>query len=544
MEILNLSIPSTNRFATDYINQESYMNQFFHYKYHDSSANLERLKELQSRNFQREELANYIQDFMERFPSSDAVKNSISKLRQENSVVVIGGQQAGILTGPLYTIHKIISIVVFAREKERELGIPVVPVFWIAGEDHDFLEINHVYVSNNQKIEKWSFPGRVIEKKMASDITLNKEICLKWIESILETFGETNYTNSLLEFLEEALKHSKTFVDFFAYMVMALFKETGLLLVDSGDRKLRHLEKEIFVRQIKGSSDITQSVIQQQEEIKKYGFIPAIELSSQAANLFYYDHLLQERILLEYDSKAGMFYGKNGTLSFSEEDLIQIALENPENLSNNVVTRPLTQEWLFPTLAFIGGPGEIAYWGELKTVFERFEIKMPPIVPRLNMTLLERSIETDLNDLGIDIKEVLSTGVHKQKESFLSTIKDEKIEALFLQTKTQLIDQYKLIENETKLHHKGLIPLLHKNQSFVLKHIEFMQQKFEESERLKHEITLRKYDRVETALKPNGLPQERIWNVLYYLNKYGFHFIDDLLNLSYQFDGTHKLIKI
>ncbi|MDE3838418.1 bacillithiol biosynthesis cysteine-adding enzyme BshC [Bacillus methanolicus] len=544
MEILNLTIPSANRFATDYINQESYMNNFFHYKFNDPFDYTKRLKELQIRNFQREELANYIEAFMERYPSSDAVKRSVEKLRQKNSAVVIGGQQAGILTGPLYTIHKIISIVAFAREKERELGIPVVPVFWIAGEDHDFLEINHVYVSSNQKIEKWSFPERVIEKKMASDIPLNKEICLKWIESIIETYGETIYTNSLLEFLEQSLKHSKTFVDFFAYMIMALFKETGLLLVDSGDRKIRNLEKEIFVRQIKGCIDITQSVLNQQDEIKKQGLKPAIELTSQTANLFYYDPSLQERILLEYNSKEGKFLGKNGAVSFSEEELIHIALTNPEYLSNNVVTRPLTQEWLFPTLAFIGGPGEIAYWAELKTVFERFEIKMPPIVPRLNITLLERSIETDLNDLGIDIKEVLSTGVQRQKELFLADIKDETIESLFLQTKKQLIDQYELIEEHAKHHNKGLIPLLNKNRSFVLKQINFMQRKFEETERLKHEIILRKFDRIETSLKPNGLPQERIWNILYFLNRYGFHLLDELLNLPYQFDGTHKLIKI
>lgn len=165
MEILNLTIPSANRFATDYINQESYMNNFFHYKYKDPSDFTKRLEELQIRNFPREELANYIENFMEQYPSSDAVKRSIEKLRQENSVVVLGGQQAGILTGPLYTIYKIISIVVLAREKEREFGIPVVPVFWIAGEDHDFLEINHVYISSNKKIEKWSFPERVIEKR-------------------------------------------------------------------------------------------------------------------------------------------------------------------------------------------------------------------------------------------------------------------------------------------------------------------------------------------------------------------------------------------
>ena len=88
---------------------------------------------------------------MERFPSSEAVKNSLAKLKQANSVVVIGGQQAGILTGPLYSIHKVISIIKLAEQKERQLGIPVIPVFWIAGEDHDFHEVNHVFMPVEQR---------------------------------------------------------------------------------------------------------------------------------------------------------------------------------------------------------------------------------------------------------------------------------------------------------------------------------------------------------------------------------------------------------
>ena len=122
-----------------------------------------------------------------------------------------------------------------------------------------------------------------------------------------------------------------------------------------------------------------------------------IEMEDDAVNLFYYIKDKKDRCLLK--KHEGQYSGKNGELNFRKEQLLQIAKETPEQLSNNVVTRPLMQELLFPVLAFISGPGEISYWAELKRVFDVFEIKMPPIVPRLNITFVERGIETDLQEL-------------------------------------------------------------------------------------------------------------------------------------------------
>ncbi len=143
MEMLNLSLPATNRFASSYLQQSADIQPFFHYRFNNLDEDQRRLAELKNRNFPRVEVANHIENYMKRFPSSAAVKHSIAKLKQNNSVVVIGGQQAGILTGPLYSIHKVISIIKLAEQKEKELDVPVVPVFWIAGEDHDFQEVNH-----------------------------------------------------------------------------------------------------------------------------------------------------------------------------------------------------------------------------------------------------------------------------------------------------------------------------------------------------------------------------------------------------------------
>ncbi|WP_066289423.1 bacillithiol biosynthesis cysteine-adding enzyme BshC [Bacillus sp. FJAT-29937] len=544
MEILNLSLPATNRFATEYLEQTPSIQRYFHYRYNDHEDFEKRRGELLKRSYMREELAAHIEHYMSKFPGSEMVQSSLQKLKQENSTVIIGGQQAGILTGPLYSIHKIISIVSLAKQKERELNIPVIPVFWIAGEDHDYQEVNHVYAENNYRIEKKVYPEKIRDKRMVSDISIDREQCLKWVEAIIQTFGETEHTLDLLGKMEEAISKSESFVDFFAYLIMQMFKDTGLLIIDSGDRKLRSLEKEYFVKQITSFKEITKSVLSQQSELKEDGFSNMIEISNHAANIFYYDEDHFERILLEYDEDKDMFSGKDGTFQISRQSLIDLAQEFPEKLSNNVVTRPIMQEWLFPTLAFIAGPGEIAYWAELKLAFEHFDLRMPPIVPRLNITFLERSIESNILELGLDLEEVLISGAEKERLQFLQSIKDQQLKELFLKTKQEFLQNYEMMENYLMKKDRGLVPLLKKNEGLLIKQLEFMEAKLDQAEQLKYDVLLNKFSRVENAIRPLGSPQERMLNGLYFINQYGFNLIHNLLEHSFTFDGTHKLIKI
>lgn len=544
MEMLNLSLPAANRFATDYLAGSAELQSFFHYNFKNNDEYTHRLDELKNRTFMRNELADHIQSFMSRYAHSDKIRSNIEKLRQENSVAVIGGQQAGILTGPLYTIHKVISILKLAEQKEAELGVPVVPVFWIAGEDHDYQEVNHVYVMNNNKHEKWIYPEKNLEKKMISEVCINKDLCYSWVEEIIETYGETKHTKEVLSFALNSLKSAESFVDFFASIIMELFKDSGLLIVDSGNKELRKLEKEYFMKQMNNHLEITAAVLKQQQQTEAAGFPNMIDINENAANLFFYDEEVNERILLQFDPESGSFTGKNGEVSFSFDELHEIANEFPEKLSNNVVTRPLMQEWLFPTLAFIGGPGEIAYWAELKLVFEHFGLKMPPLVPRLNITILERSIETDLEELNLDLKEVLISGTGQHELKFIDSLKDREVEELFENLKSMLAEQYSNVREKSNGIDPVLLPLLEKNEAILMKQISFMEGKIVEAVCRKHDHILRKFTRVENALRPGGSPQERVWNPFFYLNKYGLSFVSDLLGLHFEFDGSHKIIKM
>ncbi|RDI47559.1 bacillithiol biosynthesis cysteine-adding enzyme BshC [Falsibacillus pallidus] len=542
MELVNISIPAANQFASHYLQQTKPVVDFFHYNLMNPTLYKDRLNDLSKREFKREELADCIKMYMEPFANSPQIQESLRKLKHPQSSVVIGGQQAGVLTGPLYTIHKIISTIKLSKEQEEELGSPVVPVFWIAGEDHDFAEVNHVYAETDRKFKKISMPFALDEKMMISDVPVEQEDMKKWIKKVFQTFGETSFTKEMVSFLNECIERSISMVDFFSHIVAKLFHSYGLLMIDSAYPGLRKLELPFNSMLIKDFEEITSSVLSQQVKVGEAGFPKTLDIGRNAVNLFYYED--KERVLLEYDAETKRFIGKNGSISFTKEELLQKIEEKPERISNNVVTRPIMQELLFPTMAFIAGPGEIAYWAELKKAFEQMDMKMPPIVPRLNITLLDRAVESEIEDLKMDASKVLRSGTNEEKKAYWNGVKDHRMEELLSETESWLSKQYEMLEKRADQIDPVLKALTDKNLAFHLSQVEFLKRKTTMTIQQKHDVLLEKYDRIERALRPMNSPQERIWNAFYFFNKYGFTLMDQLMELPFEFDGTHKLIKL
>ncbi|RBP06916.1 bacillithiol biosynthesis cysteine-adding enzyme BshC [Rossellomorea aquimaris] len=539
MEVESLNIPAINKFASQYLKQEEPVTSFFHYNVNSSSVYSDRMKDLASRQFQREDLAECISSYMKSLPSSEKVEESLGKLRND-AVTVIAGQQAGLMTGPLYTIHKIISVIQLARQQEAELKHPVVPVFWIAGEDHDYQEVNHIYVEKGSKLDKVGYPERITEKKMTSHITYEKTVMKKWLDDILVILGETEHTKQLASDLTKMIDEEEDIVRFFAHFVMSLFKDFGLLVIDSAYPRLRKLESRHFHHLIENSQSITDKVLEQQEEIRKNGYGTQLDISPLAANLFI--QLQDERALLEREGNK--FFEKNSGKAYSNLELLSILDESPESFSNNVVTRPMMQEWLFPTLAFVAGPGEIAYWGELKKAFEYVDLKMPPVVPRLNITIVEREIEKRIQDLQLTLHGVITEGVSTARDAFWKSLERPDLEFEMKEIQEELQRKYEKIREQAVSIDQGLHPIIDKNLEFHLSQFDYLRNKVDKALKDKNSLTFNQFMKVENSIRPNEGPQERTWNVLYFLNKYGPHFVEDLTLLEFTFDGTHKVVYI
>jgi len=538
MEIKEISVPQQGVVA-DYMNGKKEIQSCFDYMLTEDAFK-QRLHDLREREFFRQDLVAHLLEYNTKLQAGESTLQNVKALGDENTYVVIAGQQAGLLTGPLYTIHKVISILQLAKEKEESLGVKVVPVFWIAGEDHDMDEINHTFVAKNKKMKKTIFYDRNPKKASASESELSVEDCRNWIEEIFKTYPETNFTKDVLKFVDDALKKSNTYVDFFAHLITKIFANSGLILVDSHHPELRKLEIPFFKRIISKYKEIQEGLRNQQEVIKELGYKPIIETKSHAVHIFM--EIDNERVLLE--DQQGKFVGKDGAHSFSYEELIEEMERNPARFSNNVVTRPLMQEYVFPTLAFIGGPGELAYWSELQQVFHTVGFQMPPVVPRLTITYVERDIATDLFDLQLRESDPFLNDVDKLRENWLSNQIEEPIDDHFEKAKKEIADIHTSLQQFVKKIEPGLGAFAGKNELKINEQIELLERMLKRNVEKKYEVQLNKFRRIQFALRPLGAPQERVWNVCYYLNQFGLDFVDRVMENSFSWDGKHHVIKL
>ncbi|MCY8185978.1 bacillithiol biosynthesis cysteine-adding enzyme BshC, partial [Bacillus inaquosorum] len=491
------------------------------------------------RFFAREELAAYLSSYHHKFGSS-AMQSAIEKLKDPSSAAVVGGQQAGLLTGPLYTIHKIISIIVLAKEQEKQLQVPVIPIFWVAGEDHDLDEINFVHTSEENGPVKKKLPQSYWKKSSAASTSLDQEKCAAWIDDVFAAFEETDHTNALLDNVKRCLRESVTFTDFFELLIADLFQEEGLVLLNSGDPGIKKLETAMFQKILRENDELARAVSDQQAFMREAGYKPIIESGKEQANLFY--EYEEERFLIEKDN--GCFVINELDLGWTMDELYTHMEEHPERFSNNVVTRPLMQEYLIPTLAFIAGPGEINYWGELKQAFAVMGFKMPPVMPRLNITILERHIEKKLLERNISLQDAIERGTENQRETYFERQIPEEFTAVMDQAKSQIEAIHKTVRQEALKVDQSMEPLLMKNAAFIQDQLQFLERTVTKRIEEKEGYVLKDYERIQNSIKPMLAPQERIWNIMYYLNRYGPKFFTSFKNLPFSFRNQHQVVKL
>lgn len=539
MAVKAVQLNNRNEFAAKYVKGE--VNQFF--SYHPFEANEQRLKDLQQRSFNRRQLVEVLQAINRDFDAPDETMRMIDRLNDSQSVVVIGGQQAGLLTGPLYTIHKIISIIQYAKEQEEQLNIPVIPVFWIAGEDHDYDEINHVYTTANDRLNKLIIPQEEWLRKPISDVQIDKALATDLIKRVFHDLKETEYTRNLSTVIFEQLENSDTFVDFFARLIFQIFDESGLVLVDSGDKRLRRIESEIFEQLIYQQEAISESIYSTAQQLQQDGFAVQVDVTKYDAHLFYHDKN-NERILLVREGSK--WVGKNDEVSFTTNELLDIAKNEPHLLSNNVMTRPIMQEALFPTLAFIAGDGEISYWGLLKNAFQAYNegFKVPPVVPRLSITLITERIDKLIEHRNLNASYIINHGCQQAKVNWLSTQQNPPIHLLFDQVEQEVTNIHEPIQTIAHSIGPDLGAEAERNLQNIVREINYMKNRTIRQMEKKYTKQLSAYQEIQLALRPDDVLQERVLSIVSFLNECGPSFITQLLNKKLSFTRDHHLIYV
>ncbi|HTX20074.1 MAG TPA: bacillithiol biosynthesis cysteine-adding enzyme BshC [Bacteroidota bacterium] len=447
---------------------------------------------------------------------------NIDLLGNDNTVAVVTGQQIGICTGPLYTIYKAITAVKLAEQCSAELPeYTFVPVFWVEGEDHDFEEINSLNVVTLEgQIEKVEYlhGGKPFERNPGPVGALPVD---SYAEKFFDTLGtklqETEFKAQLFASLRGHYRSGSTMGKAFVGLMHQFFEESGLIFLDPNDAELKKIVRPVFVKEFSAVTKTSQLVIERSAELEERYHA---QIKAKSLNLFMFHK--GGRYLIE--PRETDFSLKGTRQFFTKEELGGLIEQSPELFSPNVVLRPLCQDTLLPTAAYVGGPSEIAYFAQLQPAYEFFNLPMPIIYPRASVTILEEKIKTVLEKYQIEIAELWSD-IDPLLLRIAEQVSEVKVDALF----EQLQRRVKEAIAESRFGIQQIDSTLSGSVDSTLSRIEsqlgVLKEKTEAAQQRRQDITLKQIKRASAHIFPNSVLQERAFNVVYFLNKYGPDFV-------------------
>ena len=450
---------------------------------------------------------------------SESSNQNISRLLNKNTYTVTTGHQLCLASGPAYFIYKIISVInVCEQLNSLHPDHHFVPVYWMASEDHDVEEINHLHLFGKKISWQTEQKGKV-----GSFDLQGMDVFLHELDQLMGTGEGAQHMTALLK----TAYAKKNLAEATRYLVNELFGMYGLVVLDGDSKAL----KQSFIPEFKKDlfEQIAFTKVQAcSEELKKQGY--STQVSPREINVFYTDKNLRERIVKDEQAISEKRYRVlNTDLSFSKESLEKQIESEPEKFSPNVVLRPLYQQKILPNVAYVGGPGELAYWLQYKTLFEEAAIPYPVLIPRNFIFYLEKSLQHKLNKLSLRAsdffadKEQLIKKYALEQHPFSLEKEKDALKKVFLEIRSALGLLDKTLEASSDAEWQ-------KN----LKGIEALEQKGIRAIKQKNEQAITQIETIYNRLFPQDIPQERVENFIrFYLNNPDF--IADIKNQTRSF---------
>ncbi len=526
----------------DYNSNYDKVSRFFSGNYREKDSWEKKIQELHKNKYERTLLHRVLNEQNREFHSGIKTIANIDLLGNDNTLAVVTGQQLGLFASPLYTVYKAITAVKLAKKLGADYPeYSFVPVFWLEGEDHDFEEINKIKYINSQNelsIAEYLVGGKQLERNIGAvgNIVFDEYIG-QFFTGIETTLPQSEYSSALLEIMRGYYKQGNSLLKAFTGFFNHVYEDSGLIFLNPNHPELKRTLSPLFVREINSNSDASKLVIQKSVELEEHYHA---QIKAKALNLFMFHkggrHLIEP-------SDSGDYFLKNLRQRFTKDELLTVATNTPELLSPNVVTRPLCQDTLLPTIAYVGGPAEIAYFAQLKPVYEYFNITMPIIYPRASITLVEEKVQKvlqkyslEIEDLFDDVEPVLA----KVSEQVSEVKVDGLFEALDIRVKEALNEARFGIQQIDSTLNGTIDSTLVKFQQ----QLEVLKQKTQKAQQQKEEISLKQIRKAALNIFPNGNFQEREFSLVQYLNKYGPDFVKWVSNEISIDKFQHQVITI
>lgn len=444
---------------------------------------------------------------------SEKSRANISSLKANNTFTITTGHQLNLLTGPLYSIYKVLQVVSICNHmNSKHDGNHYVPVFWMATEDHDFEEINHLHL----------FGEKIAWNKDSQEEVVVGEILTAEMEPFLQLVEQKYREDTAREIIKKfttIYRANTCLADATRVLMNELFGEFGLVVIDGNDKELKKIAAPLFKAEI--TNDLAfNAVSKTNEELSQLGYHAQVFLRN--CNLFHIsvagkrERISKEGTIFTYDRK-----------NYTAEELVTAFDNDPSRFSPNALLRPVYQEMILPNLVYIGGGGEIAYWLQLKGVFDALNVPFPLLRVRDSILLLNQKQLNDIEEVGFDIPTLKKDTQDLVKQIALAEVTYD----ITLNNEQAALEDVKIsITDKVRFIDQSLIGMIEAEFTKMSKSLEKVEQRLIKSEKGRHEVKEKKINKLKDKIYPEGGFQERYDSFIpFFIDN--SNFINDILQV-------------
>jgi bacillithiol biosynthesis cysteine-adding enzyme BshC len=517
-------LPGTSKLFADFSYHFDRVARFYSHNPHDPASYGAAAREVRYPDDRRAAVARVLE-------AQNPGNPLVSRFAQPGTVAVLTGQQVGLFSGPAYTVYKALTAARLSEDLNAR-GIPAVPIFWLATEDHDFAEVDHVWIFDaghhpvslhTQAPKGWQ--GR---QRPAGEFPVEHPP----IEEFRKALAGFPHSEEVIAAVEDAyspgMTHGVTpgvtMGAGFRKLLVKLLGSVGMLVLDPLDPQLRNVGAPFMADALAAAPDLKSALLDRNKELQAAGYHAQVNVEENSSLFF----------LLEN--------GERATLKHKDSEFAAMQ-ERASAISPNALLRPVWQDYLLPTVAYVGGPAELAYFAQSQVLYSRLLGRMPVMTPRASFTLLDARAAKLLSRYGLTMRDTLGSE-ESLKELIARSLIPESITKLFEETASKMARQLDRLGGGLENFDPTLAASLTKSRGKILYQIEKTRKKTER-ETMRRDARASEESRYLSALLyPHKHLQERFYSILPFLAEHGMDVTDRLYEVVRMDCPDHRVVTI
>ena len=482
------------------------------------------------------DIANVLTNQLRERRAPPAALAAAERLGAAGTVAILTGQQAGLFGGPLYTLLKALTAIALARRVESEHGVVAVPVFWVDAEDHDLDEVRACQVLDDDlELHRMALDLASETGRPSSAVRLPETVGAL-LDQLRETLPSTEFSAAVLERLAASYAPGTGLVEAFSRWLDCVLGERGLVVFDASDPAAKPLARPVFDRELRLRGEASRLAAAAGAQLSARGYHAQVQPADDAVALFHLDG--GRRPIRLRDGAFAL-----GDALLAPDALRDLVREQPATFSPNVLLRPIVQDTLFPTIAYVTGPHELAYLGQLREVYRLFELSMPLVYPRLSATILDRGAVRFLgrHDIDLDTLQARDDGALNR---LVGARLPPAVEAAVAAAERSIGAELAAIAEGVPAIDPTLVGAVRTTRQRMERDLGNLRGKIVQAAKRRDTTLRRQFHRARAQAFPGGAPQERAVAFVYFLNRFGPQVVDYLLDNLPLGVGQHWLLTV